>query len=82
MPPSRQPQNAMIHSGRFSLQKTTLSPFCEPERLQARGECARTRADLFVRVRSRAKAVVVDEKVAASTREIVEKVDERVAGHD
>ena len=30
MPPSRQPQNAMIHSGRFSLQNTTLSPFRTP----------------------------------------------------
>ena len=43
---SRQPQNATIHSGRFSLQKTTLSPLRDAERVQARREAARRARDL------------------------------------
>ena len=40
-PPSRQPQNATIHSGRFSLQKTTLSPLASP---RSRSRAANPRA--------------------------------------
>ena len=43
---SRQPQNATIHSGRFSDKKTTLSPLREAERVQPRREAARGAADL------------------------------------
>ena len=45
-PSSRHPQNATIHSGRFSEKKTTLSPFRRPGCVQAGGESARGAADL------------------------------------
>ena len=82
MPRSRQPQNATIHSGRFSLQKTTLSPLRSAELVQARRESARGAADLVVGVAAAPEPVVIDEELAAGAREIVEKVNERVAGHE
>jgi hypothetical protein len=50
--------------------------------VEARRKSARLPADLFVRVRPASKPVVIQKEVAARTREIVEKVNERVAGHD
>jgi uncharacterized iron-regulated membrane protein len=50
--------------------------------VQTRGEGARVVSDLGVGVNTTSKSIVIEKKVAASTREVVEKVDERVAGHD
>jgi hypothetical protein len=38
--------------------------------------------DFLVRMHPAAEAIVVHEKISARLREIVEKVNERVAGHD
>ena len=82
MPRSRQPQNATIHSGRFSLQKTTLSPLRNPSACSRAANAARGARDLGVRMSAAAEPVVVDQELAARLREIAEKVDERVAGHE
>ena len=80
-PRSRQPQNATIHSGRFSLKKTTLSPLREPAGVQSRGESARRARRPRVAERPAAESIVVHEEVAAGGGEIVEEVDQRVAAH-
>ncbi len=50
--------------------------------MEARREFPRHAADVFVRVRADSEAVVVHKKVAANGREVLEKVDERVARHE
>ena len=82
MPRSRQPQNATIHSGRFSLQKTTLSPLRSPSACSRAAKPRAARATSAYVMAAAAEAVVVDEELAARVREIVEEVDERVAGHE
>ena len=82
MPRSRQAQNATIHSGRFSLQKTTLSPFCNPSPCNRAARLRAARATSAYECAAAAEPVVVDQELAARLREIVEKVNERVARHE
>jgi len=56
--------------------------FAQTERVQPRGEPARRAGDIRIRVAAAAEAVVVHEEFAACTREIAEKVNERVADHE
>ncbi len=65
----------MIHSGRFSLQKTTLSPLHEPRALQARGKSSRGLRGFRVRIGTRAISVVVHEKIPVSGGDIVEEIE-------
>jgi hypothetical protein len=50
--------------------------------VETQGEAERRPSQLVVGIGSVAEPVVVDEKVSALLREIVEKVNERVAGQD
>ena len=75
MPLSRQPQNAMIHSGRFSLQNITLSPLPMPARLQPRRQTRARRAAISPYVYVAATiSVVVHEEVAALAGKVVEEI--------
>ena len=55
--------------------------FGESELAEACRKPARGAADFVVRVTPGPEAIVVHEKVAAGAGEIVEEIDERVAGH-
>ena len=56
--------------------------FAQAERVQARRQPARRARDLGVRIAAAAEPVVVDQELAARLREIAEKVNERIAGHE
>ena len=78
---SRQPQNAMIHSGRFSAQIATVCPRPMPS-LSSRAANARAAArDLVVAVRPRPIAVVVDQEFAGDRRDVLEEIDQRAPRH-
>ena len=80
-PSSRQPHKAIIHSGRFSPYRMSLSSFADTRFAQPAGKSPRFCGYFVIAIVMAAKAVIVDEKFVGQVREVVEEIEQVVAGH-
>ena len=76
-----QPQKAAIHSGRFSPQNRTASPFSNARGMQAVGKASGGARCFAVGVRVGAITVVIDEKRLVDICKAGEEICEGLAGH-